>query len=464
MRRFLRLFLFLLIQLLGAPGAWRAARRVQVPAPLSPRILLIRPDHLGDMVMMTPIPHALKSQVPTAHVTMMVGPWSREMMARHPAIDRLITCRFPKLLRVPKRVVMPYLLLWQAAHRLRQEQYDVAINLRVDYWWASALIYLAQIPRRVGYDVPEGLPFLTHSLPRPQREHTTHSALHLASLGLQALGYAPLEEPYTPVCYPLAFRPTAQERAWVTARLEAVGRGADETLVVIHPGTGSSIKLWQAEGWSRCADAISQSPSIPGPIQLLLTGSPQERPLLEEIAGRMKSRPVIITDTTVGQLAALLQRADLVLGVDSGPLHLATAQGTPTVRLFGPTDPAVFGPWGAQQHHRVIASAYRCSTCTVIPCGRLDICAPTEVARHPCARLIQEQDVLVAVNDLNDSIREHKRNNREQRMHPWPRRPLLDKECHKARKQEEELYFMRSPATSNVTEARTSSQVWRRDS
>ena len=408
MKSFLRQFLFLLIRLLGASGAQAAARRAQTPMPRSPRILLIRPDHLGDLVMMTPILYALKRRIPQAHLTMMVGPWSYDMMTSHPLVDQLITCRFPKVLREAKQVGVHYLLLWQTARRLRQEQYDVAINLRVDYWWASALIYLAQIPCRVGCDVPEGLPFLTHTLPRPGQEHTTSSALHLASLGLQALGYAPLGNPYTPAHYPLQAIPTAQECAWVTTRLEAAGIRADETLVVIHPGTGSSVKLWRPEGWSRCADAIIQSSSVPGPVRVLLTGSQQERPLLEEIASSMRSSPVIITETTIRQLAALLQRADLVLGVDSGPLHLATAQGTPTVRIFGPTDPIIFGPWGAQECHRVIASRHRCSTCSVIPCGRLDIRAPAEVARHPCTRLVQEQEVLAAVNDLGESILIHK--------------------------------------------------------
>lgn len=415
MKSFLRQFLFLLIRLLGAPGAQTAARRAQIPVQ-SPRILLIRPDHYGDLVMMTPILHALKRHLPQVHLTLMVGPWSQDMMISHPSINQLITCRFPKVLREAKQIGVHYLLLWQTARRLRREQYDVAINLRVDYWWASALIYLAQIPRRVGCDVPEGIPFLTHTLPRPGQEHATRSALRLVNLSLQALGYTPLDKPFTPAHYPLQALSTTQECAWVTTRFEAAGIRADETLVVIHPGTGSSIKLWRPEGWSRCADAISQSASIPGPVRVLLTGSQQERPLLEEIARSMRSCPVIITETTIRQLAAILQRADLVVGVDSGPLHLATAQGTPTVRIFGPTDPLIYGPWAARECHRMIVSRHRCSSCSVIPCGRLDIRAPAEVARHPCTRLVQEHEVSAAVNDLFESILDHtsQTNGREQ--------------------------------------------------
>jgi ADP-heptose:LPS heptosyltransferase len=121
--------------------------------------------------------------------------------------------------------------------------------------------------------------------------------------------------------------------------------------------------------------------------------------MLEEIARGMQSPAVLVTDATVGQLAALLGRALLVLSVDSGPLHLAVAQGTPTVQLFGPTDPRIFGPWGIHERHIVLASRQRCPTCPAIPCGRLDF-SPQELADHPCVRLITEQQILEAVDKL----------------------------------------------------------------
>jgi ADP-heptose:LPS heptosyltransferase len=104
----------------------------------------------------------------------------------------------------------------------------------------------------------------------------------------------------------------------------------------------------------------------------------------------------VMTDLTVGQLAALLGRASLALGVDNGPLHIAVAQGTPTVGIFGPTDPRIFGPWGSPERHIVVASTHRCATCPAIPCGRLDFTAE-ELSRHPCVRLVTEEEVLTAV-------------------------------------------------------------------
>src|SRR5205085_21782 len=80
-----------------------------------------------------------------------------------------------------------------------------------------------------------------------------------------------------------------------------------------------------------------RSPS-PHPPRIVLTGSPKERPMLEEIAQGIDLPPLLMTDLTVGQLAALLARAQLVLGVDNGPLHMAAAQDTPSIRIYGPTD------------------------------------------------------------------------------------------------------------------------------
>src|SRR5260370_38280308 len=78
----------------------------------------------------------------------------------------------------------------------------------------------------------------------------------------------------------------------------------------------------------------------------------------EEIARGTNSPAVLVTDATVAQLAALLGRALLVLSVDSGPLHLAVAQGIPTVQVFGPTDPRIVGPWGIHERHIVRASQH----------------------------------------------------------------------------------------------------------
>jgi len=392
MKSLLRTTLLTLIRIIGALQAKKAPIRTQRGN--APRILLIRPDHLGDLILTTPILQALKLQSPDASITMMTGPWSSEVVARHPALDQLLICPFPGFQRAPQNALAPYILLFRMAQQLRRGHYDLAINLRPDFWWGAALLYLAGIPQRVGYAIQPGAPFLTRSLPFLATEHATISNLRLASAGLQELGDTPLEEPYTPAQYPLYFKPTADEQAWVDKRLQDAG--IEDSIVVIHAGTGGAVKLWRTEAWAHVADKLATAEILPRPASIVLTGSSHERSMLELIAQDMKQQPTLLTNTTVGQLAALLTHAELVLGVDNGPLHMAAAQDTPSIRIFGPTDPRIFGPWGEKERHKVVAATQRCASCPAIPCGRLDF-RPEEIPEHPCVRNITEQQVVQAI-------------------------------------------------------------------
>ncbi len=257
-----------------------------------------------------------------------------------------------------------------------------------------------------------GATFLSHTLPLQAPELATVSSLRLASAGLQALGYAPLPEPYTPESYPAVFQPGEEEQRQVAERLRSAGIDGQTPVIVIHAGTGAAVKLWRNEAWSRCADEVVKLLSArltnAIPARIILTGSKNERPMLEEIAVGIAGPALVMTDLTVGQLAALLGRASLALGVDNGPLHLAVAQGTPTVGIFGPTDSRIFGPWGSTERHKVVASMHLCATCPAIPCGRLDF-TPEELPRHPCVRLVTEEEVLTAVERLLRVIKEGSR-------------------------------------------------------
>jgi lipopolysaccharide heptosyltransferase II len=391
-----RPMLHLLLRLFGARGAHVAAKQARQPLSNKPRILLVHPGHLGSLVMTTPLFHALRTHVPDIYITVMVGPWSREVLVNHPDVDQVIVYSFPSI-RDGTLGPKSYFSLLKAAKELRRGNYDLAINLRPNFWWGAALLYLARIPRRVGHAVEECAPLLTEALPLPSHEHLTASYLRLLSAGLSVMGYPSLEEPYTEEHYPLHFEPTAQDCQWIAECLRKEGLDTSTPFGVIHPGTGGAVKLWRSEGWAMCATALAQSAKDSLSLHIVLTGSKSEQPLLEEIAGSVSFPMTIMTNMTLGQLAALLKRAQFVLGVDSGPLHLAAAQGTPTVQIFGPTDPAIFGPWGKKEQHTIVASRHRCPTCPMIPCMGLDL-LPKEPASHPCVRLVPEQEVLTAIS------------------------------------------------------------------
>jgi lipopolysaccharide heptosyltransferase II len=350
-------------------------------------ILLIRPDHLGDLLFTTPALRALREAFPQARITCLVGPWAEAVVTSNPCLDEVMLCPFPGFTRQPKKsVIEPYVVLERYARLLREKEFDLAVVSRFDHWWGALLAYLARIPRRVGYDIAEVKPFLTDAVPFVPGRHEVEQNLTL----MKAVG-GQGEHAIAPSAHPLEFPLSAQDREFAARYLAAQGVGNNDPLVCIHPGAGAPVKLWQNEGWARVADALVEGYGA----KVILTGSASEAPLVQAIAERMASQPIVAAgQTTLGQLAALLARCRLVLGVDSGPLHLAVAVGTPTVHLYGPVDSRTFGPWGDPARHVVLTSDMDC-----IPCNRLDY-RPDELEEHRCVWDISEAQVSEAARRL----------------------------------------------------------------
>ncbi len=388
LRRRLRLLLLVALALLARPFVRR-------PAADGPhKILYVKPDHLGDLLLATPALAALRRQHPEARITALVGPWSRAVLERNPDVDALLVCPFPGFSRAapaPGLVarLAPWLRLLHYGALLRAGGYDLALIGRDDHWWGAALALLAGIPRRIGFAVPECRPLLTDALPWHPRDHVTTQGLALVA---QA-GSEPRTQSSELTTQNSRFDPAPTDLAWAAAwRAEHCPAG--ERLVVIHPGTGGPAKHWAAERWSAVADALAEG----GGVRLALTGGPGEERLAEEVAAGMRARPLLLAGrTSVGQLAALMRLADLVLGVDSGPLHLAAAQGAPTIHLYGPGDDQRFGPWGDPARHRVLRAELGCS-----PCGVFDAC-PRGLDFPECMDLIRADQVSTAARQTLDA-------------------------------------------------------------
>ncbi len=130
-------------------------------------------------------------------------------------------------------------------------------------------------------------------------------------------------------------------------------------------------------------------------MHIVFTGSDQELPMISSIVAQMRHTPTLLVgDANIGQLAALYARSLVVIGPDSGPLHLAAAVGTPTVTLFGPADPIEFGPWGPPERHLVLASNIGCRPCRVLDWGS------DPASNHPCMRDISIGQVLECARRL----------------------------------------------------------------
>ncbi|MFN3372286.1 MAG: glycosyltransferase family 9 protein [Chloroflexus sp.] len=352
----------------------------RMPANPAQRVLIIKPDHLGDLLLATPALAALREALPAAHLTALVGPWAAPMWQHLPELNALETLPFPAFDRAAAKPMplAPYTLLLRAAWRLRRQCYDAALILRDDHWWGAALALLAGIPRRIGFAHPLCQPLLSAALPYDPRQHVTQQALDLVA----ALTGA------KPAPGSLRFLPTPAAQEWAKVWLHHHS-APEAQVIILHPGTGGPTKHWLREHWISLIQGLCQ----PG-RRIVLTGSPTEGAELAAIAAAQPDVLTLSDDLTIDRLAALLGYAALVIGVDSGPLHIAVSQGAPTIHLFGPSDPRRFGPWGDPARQRVISANLPCS-----PCGVFAAC-PRATDPPECMAAIQPAHVLTVAETM----------------------------------------------------------------
>jgi ADP-heptose:LPS heptosyltransferase len=240
----------------------------------------------------------------------------------------------------------------------------------------------AGIPIRLGYDVPECRPFLTHALPVERSTHALDQGHALAGLAARQIDATACVPPREPV-----FTIDEDERTWVESLLTE--HGDSRHIIAIHPGSGAAVKNWLPERWRDVLAQLARSADY----RFVLTGGTGEESMLAAAAAGLDPPPLSLAGrTTLGQLAALFERCRLVVGGDSGPLHLAAAVGTPTVRLFGPTDPDRFGPLGADVRHKVVRASLPCQ-----PCGNI-VAPPCRARGTPaCLRVVSTAPVAEEV-------------------------------------------------------------------
>lgn len=413
-------------------------RGIAPPSPLwrvrgarDPKLLLIRPDHLGDLLFLTPALKCLREALPQAQISLMIGSWGKPVLQHNPHIDQLLTCEFPGFTRQPKESLwQPYHYLWQQAKYLRRHQFDMAVVLRFDHWWGAWLAAAAQIPHRIGYAMPEVTPFLTQALSYIDQRHEVEQNWHLLQFALKtapigdrlsaAFGRPTLGGPTHCVrtlgldknlsglqtiqdeitLGPLQFFVTADDETWADAWLRQHKIDRSHRLIIMHLGAGAAVKFWREEAWAELGQILlTQSPTY-----LILSGHGAEEVALCEriataISAKVSPAPFIAAgQCTLHQLAALMAKSDLALGSDTGPLKLAAAVGTKTLQFYGPVDAIKFGPWGSPQDHRYLTSGLSC-----IPCNYLNYTGDA-LADHYCIKGLSVEAVEKAIRMLCMSV------------------------------------------------------------
>ena len=310
-------------------GLERAPRSI----PDHPRVLLIRCDHIGDAAMATVVLEPIRKQLQPDRIDVLSGSWSASLFANHPAVDRVHVYDTPWWLAARRAPWSDRVRAWTrlpgVIRALRAARYDIAIDLRGDLRQIVFFLALSGARERVSSDRSGGVSLLTRSWANDPALHEVEKNLAIAAtLGVRGSGA--LSAPALP-----HFPSTA---------LRKLGRPIDPARFVTVALLGNKPnRSWSVSEAARFAALCKEKLGL----DVLLVGSASQHEFCEDVRALA---PEAVTNlaglTTLLESCAVIARAQAMIAVDSGPMHLAALVDTPVVALFGPGNPASFAPRG----------------------------------------------------------------------------------------------------------------------
>jgi heptosyltransferase-1 len=261
------------------------------------RILIIKPSSLGDVIHALPTVNLIRRQFPDAHLTWLINAELSSLLKNCPVInDRIEFHRHESG------------TWWSLLRRLRREHFDLVVDLQ-GLFRSGLFAFVTGAARRVGLsDSREGARWFYTEIVPVRREHAVTRYLRVTGQT-------------GPIEFPLG-----------------VGDRKRENLIALNPLARWESKIWGDEKFSALLDRLPAD-------RVVLIGSARERDRIESI-NRGRARNLAGT-LDLYELAELYRRCAVVITNDTGPMHLAAAVGTPVIALFGPTDPALVGPYGS---------------------------------------------------------------------------------------------------------------------
>ena len=375
---------------------WRAARR----------ILAVRLDNLGDVLLATPAIHAIRRALPEAQITLLTSPVGAQVAGLNPDIDDVIVYRSPQM--------DPWQKLPQDSEREQQiiaqvkaGRFDAAViftSFRQSSLPQAYLCYLADIPLRLAASIDGPGSLLTTRHTHPERMmHEVERGLDLVG----AVGIPPAEDELVlrapDNCRFSIFDFRLPDGTSIANRQSPIAN----PLVVLHPGCSMPARTYPWELYVQVADGLVEQLGA----TVALTGGPDERELVARIYGAMRPENRASTLALAGALSfaefcGLIEAADLTVTNNTGPMHMSAALQTPVVVLFALTNPPEqWRPWRVP--HRLLYHEVDCRLCysRICPYG------------HECLRMITPEMVVEAAADL---LAEHRTQNRETDLSkPW---------------------------------------------
>ena len=329
-----------------------------------PHILIIKLRYIGDVLLCTPLVRAVGEHYPQAKISFLVNPGTEDVLQHNPWLD--------EVLLLPRTNVFGQLRFLM---NFRSRQFDWVLDL-TDGDRSAIITAVTGASRRVGFNSENRWRGWVYSHCVPARYGRMHMVDYHGQVARQLGITASLGRPEI-------FVEEQHERA--AEQLLQETQLHDRPWVMMHPTARYWPKAWPADRFAALSDRLAKQG-----MAVVLVGSDQDRTVGQEIQRMTESKPVsMMGRTSVLVLAALMKRAGIFVGNDGGPMHMAAATGCPVLAIFGPTDPAVWGPKGDQV--TVLYKGLDCDACFLPGCLR---------GEESCMKLISVDEVYNAALQL----------------------------------------------------------------
>jgi ADP-heptose:LPS heptosyltransferase len=346
------------------------------------RILLVRTDRLGDVLLTLPVLPLLRAAFPSATIELLLRRYTGEIVEGNRYVDGLLWYDEGDRL-------VPF---GEMLRRIRKERFDAVVVVHPT-WRLALLMFLARIPLRVG----TGYRYYSVLFNSRVFEHRRDARRHEVEYNVNLLGPLGCRLPERLDPAGLAVEVPREADLAAGEMLKQAGVDPGGGFVVIHPGSGGSAREWPLENLGKLASRLAQTEGR----SIVVTGGKGEEALAVNLVGLAGSRAVSLAGKcSLKVLAALLRRADLCIAHSTGPLHLAVAVGTPVVGLYSQLTPMSPRRWGPYAERARVLVPDRPADCQE--------CSPPRTLRCACMESITVEEVYRAAKELLASpAREH---------------------------------------------------------
>lgn len=296
------------------------------------RILLIRFGSLGDVVLTTPVIRALRKTFPDAYIGMLVGDRYADIVSADPRLDEVIPfCREKKSPKEMQRIIS----------LLKKKEFDIIIDLQRKFR-SSLLAYLSGADTRIGKGI-----FSSIKIPDKENKHSVDRNLEL----LKPLGITEAER------NPEIFL-SDDDKEFADNYFKAKNLSSKHIVIGFFPGAAWLPRCWSTEKFAAIGDLAAEKYNA----GIIIFGGPSESNIVDSVGKNMKNTAVLMKDKVkIRQLGAMIQKCQLFISNDTGPMHISVAVDTPTIGLFGPGNYIKFQPIGSK--HIIVRHDLPCSPC-----------------------------------------------------------------------------------------------------